>query len=26
LAFYRKEKIREKLIAKRGKDAQASGL
>ncbi len=26
LAFYRKEKIREKLIAKRGKDTQASGL
>jgi L-rhamnose isomerase/sugar isomerase len=26
LAFYRREKIREKLIAKRGKDAQASGL
>jgi L-rhamnose isomerase/sugar isomerase len=26
LAFYRKEKIREKLIAERGKDAQASGL
>ncbi|WP_051315279.1 TIM barrel protein [Algoriphagus terrigena] len=26
LAFYRKEKIREKLIAKRGKNAQASGL
>lgn len=26
LAFYRKERIRERLIAKRGKDAQASGL
>lgn len=26
LAFYRSEKIREKLIAKRGKDATASGL
>ncbi|GMQ30234.1 TIM barrel protein [Algoriphagus confluentis] len=26
LAFYRKEKIREKLINKRGKNAQASGL
>lgn len=26
LAFYRNEKIREKLIAKRGKNAQASGL
>ncbi len=26
LAFYRKEKIREKLITQRGKDAQASGL
>ena len=26
LSFYRKEKIRESLIAKRGKDAQASGL
>lgn len=26
LAFYRREKIREKLIAKRGKNAQASGL
>ncbi|GAA0879113.1 L-rhamnose catabolism isomerase [Algoriphagus jejuensis] len=26
LAFYRKEKIREKLIAQRGKDATASGL
>ncbi|WP_254423406.1 TIM barrel protein [Algoriphagus sp. A40] len=26
LNFYRKEKIREKLIAKRGKDTQASGL
>jgi L-rhamnose isomerase / sugar isomerase len=26
LAFYRKEKIRAKLIAQRGKDAQASGL
>lgn len=26
LAFYRKEKIREKLIAQRGKNAQASGL
>jgi L-rhamnose isomerase/sugar isomerase len=26
LAFYRKEKIREKLIAKRGKNSQASGL
>ncbi|GAB2488134.1 TIM barrel protein [Algoriphagus taiwanensis] len=26
LAFYRKEKIREKLIAKRGRSSQASGL
>jgi L-rhamnose isomerase/sugar isomerase len=26
LAFYRKEKIRTKLIAQRGKDAHASGL
>ncbi|RIW14088.1 sugar isomerase [Algoriphagus lacus] len=26
LAFYRREKIREKLIAQRGKNAQASGL
>lgn len=26
LAYYRKEKIREKLIAKRGRDSQASGL
>lgn len=26
LAFYRREKIREKMIAKRGKNAQASGL
>lgn len=26
LAFYRREKIREKLISKRGKNAQASGL
>lgn len=26
LSFYRKEKIREKLIAKRGKNSQASGL
>ncbi|HSF52673.1 MAG TPA: hypothetical protein VLA71_02920, partial [Algoriphagus sp.] len=26
LAFYRKEKIREKLITQRGKNAQASGL
>jgi L-rhamnose isomerase/sugar isomerase len=26
LAFYRSEKIREKLIAKRGKNAMASGL
>jgi L-rhamnose isomerase/sugar isomerase len=26
LAFYRSEKIRAKLIAQRGKDAQASGL
>jgi L-rhamnose isomerase/sugar isomerase len=26
LAFYRKEKIREKLIVQRGKNAQASGL